>query len=90
MRLEKMPVLPMGAGVEMGLDGMGGARMALTVAAGYGGRFVTNTCVDWSAGIGSFVVVVVVVDIVTNGVVAGYVVNSGSIVQGHSRHALGF
>ena len=39
---EKMPVFPMGAGEEMGLDGIGGARMALTVAGGYGGLLVSR------------------------------------------------
>lgn len=81
IKLEKIPVLPMGAGVEMGRDGIGGARMAFTVAAGYGGRFVTITWDEDSTGVGSFVVV----EIVTNGV-DGYVVISVSIVHGHSRH----
>lgn len=39
---EKIPVLPSGAGVDNGLDGIGGARMALTVAEGKYGFLVTT------------------------------------------------
>jgi len=53
---EKMPVFPKGAGVEMGLLGIGGARMAFTVAGGKAGLLVTvvKTCCDSTVDKGSF------------------------------------